>query len=566
MHKRAELPNPPSRKCRTRRVEPSTLVQDRFKTRPMIASRFAFTLALGLAAAAPALAGTSLVVDANSGEVLSSENPSQAWHPASTTKMMTIYLALKAVREGRLGLETAIPASKLAASQPRVKVYIKPGQEITLDNALRIMMVKSANDIAYVVAEGVGGDVPTFVSMMNAEAQRLGMRDTHFTNPNGWHDPNQQVSARDLAVLAMALMHDFPEYAGYWNIGALQLGRQIIHNTNGLVGRYSGITGMKTGFTCPSGFNVVAVANRGGRTLIAIVLGAASGTERTVKAAQLLDDGFSKWGGSGYTIASLPSGSGGRAYSVCDDIRRRGGGAPLADDAESAGPITSAAVQAVGGNAEGTSDRFPIAGAQPAATGAMLSRSSSGRISLGPRAQVAPIPVAFGRSPGSATAPLAANVANRADTQVARGAVPTIAPGAPVAAGLFASPSARTPSSNGSISGTTRAFAPTGAAEDNQQPQTNGTADRGPLRLQGAIQPGAATATSLRPGAAAGIKQAARSPARPLLAKPEASKAKADGKAKAESKAKPSHAAAKPPAKPAAKPAPKPKAKPNTDA
>ena len=99
------------------------------------------------------------MIDAASGEVLSSENPSQAWHPASTTKMMTAYLALKAVRERRLGLETAIPASKRAASQPRVKVYIKAGQEVTLDNALRIMMVKSANDIAYVIAEGVGGDV-----------------------------------------------------------------------------------------------------------------------------------------------------------------------------------------------------------------------------------------------------------------------------------------------------------------------------------------------------------------------------------------------------------------------
>ena len=137
----------------------------------MIASRLAAALALGAVLTGPAYAGTSLVIDASSGAVLSSENATQAWRPASTTKMMTIYLALKAVREGRIGLETAIPASKLAASQPRVKVYIRAGQEVTLDNALRIMMVKSANDIAYVVAEGVGGDVGTFVDMMNAEAQ-----------------------------------------------------------------------------------------------------------------------------------------------------------------------------------------------------------------------------------------------------------------------------------------------------------------------------------------------------------------------------------------------------------
>ena len=280
----------------------------------MIRSCLAASLVLGLAATAPASAGTSLVIDAATGQVLSSENPVQAWHPASTTKMMTAYLALKAVRDGRLGLETAIPASKRAASQPRVKVYIKAGQEVTLDNALRIMMVKSANDIAYVIAEGVGGNVETFVGLMNAEAARLGMRDTHFTNPNGWHDPDQQTSARDLAVLAMALMREFPDYSDYWNTGAAQLGKQILHNTNGLVGRYSGINGMKTGFVCASGFNVVATATRGGRTLIAVVLGAVSGAERTVKAAQLLDSGFSQWGGfGGATLASLPAGTGGRA-------------------------------------------------------------------------------------------------------------------------------------------------------------------------------------------------------------------------------------------------------------
>lgn len=538
----------------------------------MIASRFAVTLVLGLAATAPALAGTSLVVDANSGEVLSSENPGQAWHPASTTKMMTIYLALKAVRAGKIGLETAIPASKRAASQPRVKIYIKPGQEITLDNALRIMMVKSANDIAYVVAEGVGGDIESFVAMMNAEAQRLGMRDTRFTNPNGWHDPNQQTSARDLAVLAMALMHDFPDYSDYWNTGALQLGKRIIHNTNGLVGRYSGIGGMKTGFTCASGFNVVAVAKRGGRTLIAVVLGAVSGTERTVKAAQLLDDGFSKWGGSGYTVASLPSGSGGHAYSVCDEVRRKGGGAPLADDADSSGPISGVGVQAIGGNAEGTSDRFPVAGAQPAMTGTMLTRSASGRLTLGPRAPMVPVPVAFGRSPGSASAPLAANVPGRADTQVARDAQPAVAPGAPITAGLFGGPATRTPSGNGGIPSSTRAFAPASASEGDQQPPANGTAAGGPLRLQGAIRSGAATAASLRPGAAARIKQAARPPARPLLAKPETAKTENKGKAgnkgKTEAKAKPNQAAGKPqPAKPSAgKPAAKPKTKQDNDA
>lgn len=504
----------------------------------MTASRFAAAFAFALLLAAPAQAGTSLVVDASTGSVLSSENAGQPWHPASTTKMMTAYLALKAVREGRLGLETAIPASKLAASQPRVKAYIKAGQEVTLDNALRIMMVKSANDIAYVIAEGVGGDVPSFVAMMNAEAQRLGMRDTVFTNPNGWHDPNQQVSARDLAVLAMALMRDFPDYADYWNTAAVQLGKTVMNNTNGLVGRYSGISGMKTGFVCASGFNVVATATRGGRTLIAVVLGATSGAERTVKAAQLLDDGFAQWGGSGATLASIPS-MGGQARSVCDDVRRRGGGAPMADDADVSGPI-SHVVSGVGGNGEGTDDRFAAVAPQARAA-AVASRSPSGRIVLGPRAEVQPIAVAFGRTPGSDRAPLAANAINRGNTMVA-GERPAISPSAPVSASIMGNN--RTISGSGATPRSTSAFAPSGPAASDGS---------GPMALQGAVRPGTATATSLRPGAAAGIKPPAK-PARPVAAKPASRKPEPGKPEPAKTKAKstaPAEAQLRPPVRPA---------------
>lgn len=529
----------------------------------MIASRFAAALACGLALTGSATAGTSLVIDASSGAVLSSENAGQPWHPASTTKMMTAYLALKAVREGRLGLETAIPASKRAASQPRVKVYIKAGQEITLDNALRIMMVKSANDIAYVIAEGVGGNVENFVGMMNAEAARLGMASTHFTNPNGWHDPDQQVSARDLAILAMALMRDFPDYSDYWNTSSVQLGRQVLHNTNGLVGRYAGIGGMKTGFVCASGFNVVATATRGGRTLIAVVMGALSGTERTIKAAQLLDDGFSKWGGGG-NVASIPA-QGGRAYSICDDLRRKGGGVALADDSEASGPI-SVHASSIGGNAE-DGGRFATASVPAYASASVLSRAPSGRITLGPRAETVPVPVAFGRTPGSASAPLAANVSGSPDSRVARGSVPTVAPSAPVSASLFGGQSGglfadrgRTASGNGAIPGATSAFAP--SESEAVEPSQQG----GPLRLQGAIQPGAAAPASLRPGAAAGIRAAARPPAKPLLVKPSPKADPAAAKA-AQGKAKPAQAAAKPqPAKPPVKPKAKPGTKPNDDA
>lgn len=529
-------PSSPARMAATRPLRARQV-----QTRPMIAFRLAAALALGAALTAPAHAGTSLVVDASSGAVLSSENANQAWRPASTTKMMTIYLALKAVREGRLALETAIPVSKLAASQPRVKVYARPGQEITLDNALRIMMVKSANDIAYVVAEGVGGDVPTFVAMMNAEAQRLGMRDTRFVNPNGWDHPDQQTSARDLAVLAMALMNDFSQYSDYWGTSAVQLGKQVMHNTNGLVGRYSGIGGMKTGFTCASGFNVVATANRGGRTLIAVVMGSLSGAERTVRAAQLLDEGFAAWGGTGYSVASMPP-SGTRAPNICDDVRHRGGGAALADDADLSGPISAATANS-GNDADGGrfATAFTTQSAAPVAT-----RSPRGRITLGPRAEVSPIQVSFGRSPGSASAPLAANATAQPSSRVARG-TPTIEPEAPVAAGLALPPTRRTASSNGAIPRGTTAFAP---ANTPVQPSTDAF-EGGPLRLQGAVQPGAAKAASLRPGAAAGIKPAPRNakPEKTQAAKTQPAKAvplKTPPTRTAPAKPKPAEAAVKP--------------------
>lgn len=497
--------------------------------------RLTATLAFGLALAGQASAGTSLVVDAATGQVLSSENANQPWHPASTTKLMTAYLALKAVREGRLGLETAIPASKRAASQPRVKVYIKAGQEITLDNALRIMMVKSANDIAYVIAEGVGGDVETFVGMMNTEARRLGMRETRFVNPNGWHHPDQQVSARDLAILAMALMHDFPDYADYWNTASVQLGKQVLHNTNGLVGRYPGVNGMKTGFVCASGFNVVTSATRGGRTLIAVVLGALSGTERTVKAAQLLDDGFGKWGGTGQTVSSFSTG-GGSAPNICDDLRRKGGGVALADDAESSGPISAQAPN-LGGNAD-DGGRFATASAPAQTSGSMLTRTPSGRVVLGPRAETVPVPVAFGRTPGSDRAPLAANASGGSDSRVARGSAPVVTPSAPVQAGLFG---AGTPGLFGdSARRSASAFAPPSQADA----PADGGASSGPLRLQGAITPGSASPASLRPSSSAAIKPPARPTAQNAkpAAKPTDKAAKPKPPQAKPSQAKPSQA------------------------
>jgi D-alanyl-D-alanine carboxypeptidase len=167
-----------------------------------------------------------------------------------------------------------------------------PGSQVTLDNALKMLMVKSANDIAVVIAEGVSGSVESFAAEMNQTASALGMRESHFVNPNGLPDPSHISSARDMAVLGRALLLAFPQYADLYNIGALKLGEQIIPTHNGLIGRYPGADGMKTGFTCPAGFNLVASATRGGRKVIVVVMGDTSARVRTAHAADLLDRAF----------------------------------------------------------------------------------------------------------------------------------------------------------------------------------------------------------------------------------------------------------------------------------
>jgi D-alanyl-D-alanine carboxypeptidase len=267
---------------------------------------FAAVLALG---AASAQATPYLVVDADSDQVLMENEATAPWYPASLTKLMTVYVALDAVRAGKLTLDTPLIMSARAARMPPSKMGFRPGTQVTLDNALKMLMVKSPNDVAVMVAEGVSGSIEAFADDMNADAQRLSLHESHFVNPNGLHNPAHVSSARDMATIARALLREFPDHADLFSIGALQLGRQYIPNHNGLLGRYPGADGMKTGFTCPAGFNVVASANHSGRRLIVVVLGAPSARSRNQEAADLFDRGFATGGGSG-SLESLPSGSG----------------------------------------------------------------------------------------------------------------------------------------------------------------------------------------------------------------------------------------------------------------
>jgi D-alanyl-D-alanine carboxypeptidase len=245
-----------------------------------------------IVAAGPASADAQLLLEAQSGKVLHAENATYPWYPASLTKLMTLYVTLEAMRERRITADTMITVSPRAAAQAPAKMGFKAGTQLTLDNALKMLMVKSANDMAVTVAEGVSGSVDKFSDEMNSVANRLGMGQSSFVNPNGLPDENQISSARDLGILARSLIRDFPEYGFYWHLPGIRFGKRVTRNYNKLIGRYPGADGMKTGYICASGFNLVATATRNGRQLIAVVLGAPSSKIRAEKAAQLLERGF----------------------------------------------------------------------------------------------------------------------------------------------------------------------------------------------------------------------------------------------------------------------------------
>jgi len=249
--------------------------------------------ALGVVAPRLAHAEAHLLIEADTGKVLEAENATYPWYPASVTKLMTAYTTLKAVKEGRLTLDTLVTVSPVAASQSPSKMGFRPGTQLTVDNALKMMLVKSANDMAVVLAEGVGGSIDGFSTLMNENAQRLGMTQTSYVNPNGLPADGQITSARDLAILARAIIRDLPEYEYFVHIPSIRFGRKVTQNFNKLIGRYPGADGFKTGFICASGYNLVASATRNGKRLIAVVLGASSGQMRAVRAAQMLERGFS---------------------------------------------------------------------------------------------------------------------------------------------------------------------------------------------------------------------------------------------------------------------------------
>ncbi|MBZ9851054.1 D-alanyl-D-alanine carboxypeptidase [Mesorhizobium sp. CA14] len=272
--------------------------------------RHFLNLLLGGALALPVFAGAAranpiVLFDLKSGSILEHQDAFKRWYPASLSKLMTAYVAFRAIQAGEVALDSPIKVTKHSAGEPASKMGFKPGSVMRLDNALKMMLVKSANDIAMAVGENIGGSQAAFADRMNAEAARLGMVGTHFVNPNGLYSPEQYTTARDLAVLVTALRNDFPQYSPWFSIEGLAVGKKAIPNYNLLIGRYPGADGMKTGFVCPSGFNMIGSATRNGRTLVAVVLGEKSAISRAEAAAKLLDQGFEMPTATSTTLAAL---------------------------------------------------------------------------------------------------------------------------------------------------------------------------------------------------------------------------------------------------------------------
>ncbi|GAA3715779.1 D-alanyl-D-alanine carboxypeptidase family protein [Oceanisphaera sediminis] len=234
----------------------------------------------------------AIVLDADSGEVLHASSADAARYPASLTKMMTLYLLFEAMDKGLMRLDTAMPVSAHAASMPQTNISLKKGERLRVRDAIPALVVRSANDAAVVVAEALGGTESEFARIMTAKARSMKMTATRFRNASGLPDNAQASTARDLAILSLRLMKDFPQHYHYFSTASFSYRGKTYHSHNRMVKNYAGVDGMKTGYIRASGFNVATSAVRGERRLIGVVMGGNTAQSRDAQMAKLLDSGF----------------------------------------------------------------------------------------------------------------------------------------------------------------------------------------------------------------------------------------------------------------------------------
>ncbi|KAA0580726.1 D-alanyl-D-alanine carboxypeptidase family protein [Azospirillum sp. Sh1] len=251
----------------------------------------------GLSAAeALAAKAAAIVVDARTGQVLIDQDADAITHPASLTKMMTLYLTFDALDDGRLTLDQQLPVSSWAESMSPTKLGLRAGQTLKVETAILGLVTKSANDAAVVLAEALGGTESRFAEMMTRKAREIGMRHTVYRNASGLPNMEQVTTARDYAMLSRALMRDHAKYYPYFSRRNFVYGGRTLANHNHLMSRYEGMDGIKTGYTVASGFNLAASAVRDGRRLVGVVMGGKSAVSRDNKMAALLDQAFGRPG------------------------------------------------------------------------------------------------------------------------------------------------------------------------------------------------------------------------------------------------------------------------------
>src|SRR5690349_6607590 len=236
----------------------------------------------------------ALVVDGATGKVLYARNETAQRHPASLTKMMTLYLLFDALKAGKVTMQTQLPISRHAVIQKPTKLNLRVGQTISVDTAIRAIVIRSANDVAVVVAEALGGTESHFAEMMTARARQLGMRETNYHNASGLPDPLQISTASDLAILGRHLAYDYPQYFPYFALAGFNYKGTWYPTHDNLIGRYDGADGIKTGYTGASGFNLVSSVTRGTTHLVAVVMGGRTAVRRDMEMMRLLDQTFAQ--------------------------------------------------------------------------------------------------------------------------------------------------------------------------------------------------------------------------------------------------------------------------------
>lgn len=267
----------------------------------------ALSLAAVPAHAAPKYAG--IVVDANTGKVLYGDDPDGLRYPASLTKMMTLYMTFEALEAGRIRLESKVPVSANAAKEPPSKLGVRAGGSVTVDQAIKALVTRSANDMATALGEFVGGSEARFAQLMTNKARALGMTRTTYRNAHGLPNTAQMTTARDQARLGMALRQHFPQYYGYFSTRSFKFGKQTIGNHNRLLGSVDGVDGIKTGYIRAAGFNLVTSMQKDGRSIVGVVIGGRTGASRDAQMRKLVTEYFPKAsrGGKSALIAQTPS-------------------------------------------------------------------------------------------------------------------------------------------------------------------------------------------------------------------------------------------------------------------